>query len=188
MKNLVYLIFTSIFFFSYFFSNACESQSLPVEKDERVLKLSHNKTGDTVIIQSNDFIQFKYMGKRIKGKIDSIGEKNIYMNDGTYKIDEINALKTEFSKTKFKKRGNTLMIIGALIILAFEIWKYTYIYNNGSVAYHFAHGWKMFGLASAIFLFLPGLIVRIVDFTYRYDLKKRWRIESIMKSDLNKLK
>jgi hypothetical protein len=155
-----------------------------LDTNDRVLMLTHIKIGDSVFIRSHDFIQFKYEGNRIKGKIDSIGKSKIYISNKCYDIDKINTLKTEFTKGQFKKKGNSLIIIGIISLVGLEIWKNTYIYNNPENLLFFGN-FITYQIFAAFFILLPGLFLRAVDFTYRYKLKKRWEIQSVKNSKVD---
>jgi hypothetical protein len=152
---------------------------------ERYIKLTHNRSGDTVILKTGDALRIMFMNKRFRGKIESIWQHSFVMDNKEFDfalfdcidiIQDLKGIKTVLYAS-----------IGADVGIAIPAALCFREYKQLSESRDYHEKFQMMAISNAlrfIFFMLIFLIfvLAMKNKPTHYDLRKKWRIESVNKN------
>ena len=155
---LIFLVFTAN-------STLSASETYRSKGDTlRYLKLTHLKTGDTIIIKTGAFVKITYEKKTYKGNIDSISEHSFFMDGKEFELQKLDFI-------LINHRYNKLITIIDVLLWVNLGWGVVGIIFNLPI------------FSPVIFLVIAAVIdvlLLIIKF-HEKNLKKRWKIISVVR-------
>ena len=152
------------------------SESYIKDTTENVIKLTHKKSNRVVYIKQGEIVNFTINKNLYKGKIQSITDKSLFINNKEYDIFEISKINILKEKTRIQKSGGGLLTIGGTLFLLGTV--------LGSLLLTEAVEGNGVYESIAILSFLYSLIIRpisriffLIGQSQKYHLKKWWAVE-----------
>ncbi len=153
---------------------------------EPYIKLTYYRTGDSIILKQGDALNILFMNKRFKGKIDSIGEHSFIMGCKEFDfalLDYIRIKKT-FKHLKTLKYILVGADVGVAISAGLCFWGYKHFSESQDYDRKYEFWKALTVLVPLLIIILILTALAFISLLYgkprHFDLRKKWRIESVI--------
>jgi hypothetical protein len=151
----------------------------------RYLKLTHLKTGDTILLKTGEFIKVVYEKKAFKGTIDSIEENSFYMRGKEFELEKLNLIFVNHRYSKLR----TIFVISFWIDMALAyvtlflllIYMFYLLAPDENESLASLETPLLIILLAAPFLAAATIVLNLKSRLYKKDLMKYWKIESLIR-------
>jgi hypothetical protein len=150
------------------------------------IKLTSNRTGDTIILKQGEPLKILFMNRRFKGTIDSIGEHSFVMGSKEFDFELLDyiSIKKSIKHVKTLKYILIGVDIGVAVSAGLCFWGYKHFSESQDYDRMFEF-WKALTVFKGLLIITPILtalafISLFIGKPQRIDLRKMWRIESVI--------